>query len=429
MVKGKSSTKVHNRKREALVAASDGAAEMKKDLTISQRPRRRVAVLMDFSRAYGRKLLAGIAKFLQEHYEWSVESEEWRWTDEIPEWFRHWDGDGVIAWVETPELAEVICRLRVPAVDVRGSLSSEYGLALVDAENETVVRLAADHLIQRGIRHFAFCGFPGASYSDKRSRLFRDYLSQVGFACAIYTPPKAPEPAANIEYEKQGLLFQSHFVAWLKSLPKPVGLMACNDICGQQMINVCRRNGLVVPEEVAIIGVDNDEVLCELSNPPLSSVMLDTMRTGYETAAMLERMMAGDQPPSQALLVPPLGIVTRRSTDTLATDDKRLAAGVRFLREHVFDGVTVSSMAREAGMCRTKFERRFAALVGHSPKAEVLRLRLEKVKELLTHTDWTLDLIADRTGFKSAQYLHTVFSKKVGSTPGTFRGQAKLEHE
>jgi len=391
------------------------------------RPRRRqVAVLIDFSRSYGRGLLSGVAKFVREHHEWSVQSEEWRWIDATPAWFKNWKGDGAIAWVETPELAAIIRALGVPTVDVRGSVP-DCGLPLIATENETVTELVADHLMQRGFRQYAFCGFVGANYSDQRSRLFQAHLARSGLSCSIYSPPETSRDAQVIELEKRGLLFQDHLARWLKSLPKPVGIMACNDIRGHQVTNACRRLDLTVPEEVAVVGVDNDEIFCELSDPPLTSVAQDTLRIGYEAAALLERMMDGGKPPSRPVLIPPLGIITRRSSDVLAMSDRQLAAGARFLREHLFEAITTNDMARVAGMSRRVFERRFVAQVGRSPKAEVLRLRLERVKDLLVDTDWNLAQIAERTGFKYSEYLHTVFSQKIGMTPGRFRRNRKLE--
>ncbi|MGH7979778.1 MAG: XylR family transcriptional regulator, partial [Limisphaerales bacterium] len=248
--------------------------------------RRQVALLIDFSRWYGRRILLGVAKFVREHHEWSVQSEEWRWTDPAPDWIKSWKGDGIIAWLETPELGEMVRNLRVPTVDVRGS--SGCGLPLIDTQNEIVAGLAAEHLIQRGFRNYAFCGFVGANYSDIRSHWFRQRLERAGFACAIYEPPETTRNIQAIELEKRGLLFQDDLARWLKSLHKPVGIMACNDIRGQQIMNACRRVDLLVPEEVAVIGVDNDELFCELSDPPLTSIALDTLRIGYESAALLE---------------------------------------------------------------------------------------------------------------------------------------------
>jgi LacI family transcriptional regulator len=392
---------------------------------ISKKGRRRVALVIESSRAYGRGLFLGIAKFVREHHEWSVQSEEWKWTDAPPVWLRNWDGDGVIARVETPEMAAFIQELGVPAVDVRGSVGNST-LPLIDTDDRKAASLAAEHLMHRGFRHYAFCGFVGANYSDKRSHWFQEHLALRGFSCHVFTPPKQRAEAQTTGYERQGLIFQEDLGRWLGSLPKPIGIMACNDIRGQQVLNLCRRLDIAVPEEVAIIGVDNDEILCELSDPPLSSVAPDTLRIGYDAAVLLERMMAGRKPPAKPLLIPPRGIVTRRSTEILALDDRQLAVGLRFIRDHAFDPITIDEVAKVASMCRRVFERRFAAKMGRSPKAEVLRLRVDKVKQLLTDTDWNLSQIAEKTGFNHGEYLHTVFTEKVGTTPGEFRRHAKL---
>lgn len=396
----------------------------KRPAAVALPSRRRVALLIDFSRWYGRGLLSGIAKFVREHHEWSVQSEEWRWSDPIPAWFRNWKGSGVIAWVETPALAAVIRSLKVPAVDVRGSVP-DCGLPMIDTDNELVADLVAEHLIERGFRHFAFCGFVGANYSDKRSHCFQQRVNRSGFACSVYQPPDTSRNAQTIELEKRGLLFQDHLAAWLKSLPKPIGIMACNDIRGQQVMDTCRQLDLVVPEEVAVVGVDNDEIFCELSDPPLSSVALDTVRAGHAAATLLERMMSGGKSPSRPNLIPPLGIVTRRSSDVLAMNDRQLATGTRFLRAHAFEAISMNDVARAAGISRRAFERRFAAQVGRAPKEEVMRLRMERVKELLTSTDWPLAQIARKTGFKHGEYLHRTFSEKTGTLPGEFRKKAQ----
>jgi LacI family transcriptional regulator len=401
---------------------------MRKVQKTSRRPalprRRQVAVLIDFSRSYGRGLMSGVAKFVREHHEWSVQSEEWRWTDATPAWFRNWKGDGAIAWVETPELASIIRTLDCPVVDVRGSVP-DCGLPLIATENKTVVNLVAEHFMQRGFRHYAFCGFVGANYSDQRSALFEERLAREGFTCSVYNPPETCRDAQAIELEKRGLLFQDHLANWLKSLPKPVGLMACNDIRGHQVVNACRRANLAAPEEVAVVGVDNDEIFCELCDPPLTSVALNTLQIGYEATVLLERIMGGGKSPETPIRIPPLGIVTRRSSDVLAMSDRQLAAGTRFMREHAFQTININEVARAAGMSRRVFERRFVAQVGRPPKAEVLRLRLERVKDLLADTDWTLAQIAERTGFKYSEYLHTVFSQKIGMSPGQFRERIK----
>ena len=387
---------------------------------------RRVALLIESSRAYGRSLLLGIAKFVRQHRAWSIQSQEWKWTDRPPVWLREWDGDGVIGRIETAELAATIQRLGIPVVDVRGSLT-KLGLPLIDTDDTEVSCLAAAHLMNRGFRYFAFCGFVGANYSDKRCLAFKSCISRAGFPCDIYQPPQLKRDARTIEHEKRGLLFQEEVARWLIALPKPVGIMACNDIRGQQILNICRNSGLVVPEEIAVIGVDNDEVLCELSDPPLTSVAPDAVRIGYDAAVLLDKLMDSGKPPRKPILVMPSGIVTRRSTEVLAMQDRQLSAGLRFLREHVFQHTNVNEAARAAGLSRRAFERRFTIQVGRPPKAEIIRLRLERAKELLLETDWKLTKIAEKTGFNHGEYLHTVFTKKIGITPGKFRSQARRQ--
>ena len=393
---------------------------MKSAVVLTKIKRRRVALLIESSRAYGRGLLLGVAKYVRTHHEWTVQSEEWRWTDPTPEWLRLWDGDGIIARIETPELAEIIQNLGIPAVDVRGSIPGFQG-PLMDTNDQAVAVLAAEHLIERGFKHYAFCGFPGANYSEKRSQSFLKHLKSRGFDALVYTPREESRDAQTIEYERDGLMDQAHLAYWLETLPKPVGIMTCNDIRGQQVMNLCSKLDLAIPEEVALIGVDNDEVLCELSDPPLSSVMPDTIRIGYEAAGLLEKMMCGRKPPARPVYVPPLGIIARRSTDVLAMEDKKLAKGVRFLRDHAFEPLSIDEVALAAGMARRVFERRFSAQMGRAPNAEVLRLRLERAKQLLTDTGWSLAEIAERTGFNHAEYFHSVFTKKTGLTPGKYR--------
>jgi len=388
---------------------------------------RSVALLIESSRAYGRSLLLGISKFVRQHRNWSVRSEEWKWTDGTPAWLKDWRGDGIIARVETPEVASAIRALSIPAVDVRGSLE-DSGLPLIDTDDEQVAVLAAEHLLDRGFRQFAFCGFVGANYSDKRCRWYQEHLARAGFPCSVYQPPEALRDMQTNEYEKRGFLLENHVAEWLLKLPKPVGLMTCNDIRGQQVTKLCRRCGLMVPEELAVMGVDNDEVLCELSDPPLTSVVPDAVGIGYDAAMLLDGLMRGKAAPGRPRLVAPLGIITRGSSDVLAMDDRQLAAGLRFLRENAFYHIKMGEVAKAAGLSQRVLERRFMAQIGRSLKAEVVRLRIERAKELLRETDWPLGEIAEKTGFTHGEYLHTVFTQKTGTTPGSFRKQSQPTH-
>lgn len=389
---------------------------------LSRSERRRVGLLIESSRAYGRGLLLGISKYVRERHGWSVRFQEWKWTDGPPAWLEHWKGDGIIARIETRRLGLALRQLSIPVVDVRGSVP-DLGFPLLDTDDREVAHLAADHLLERGFRQCGYCGFVGANYSDKRSRWFQQAVVQGRGRCSIYSPPQPATHAQTIEHEKRGLLHEEHLMRWLVELPKPVGIMACNDIRGQQVLAACRRAGLLVPDEVAVVGVDNDEVLCELSDPPLTSVVPNTARIGYEAAGLLQKLMSGEATPPRPRLISPLGIATRLSTDVLAIPDRAIAAVLRNIREHACSGIRVSALLKVAALSRTVFERRFTRLVGRSPKAEILRVQLGRARQLLADTDLPLPQIAERCGFRHPEYFNAIFRLKVGIPPGRYRAE------
>ncbi len=385
--------------------------------------RPKVALLIESSRAYGRGLLQGIARYVRAHGPWSVFFQERRASDPPPEWLEGWRGDGVIARVEDYELAGMIAKLGVPAVDLRGLLG-DLPMPVLETDDEDVVDLAVDHLLERGFRHFAFCGFDGANYSDKRSAFFVRRLAEEDLPCHVYVPPERLESTASFKQEQLGLRHEEDVARWIEGLPKPVAVLACNDIRGQQVLNVCRQHGIDVPDQVAVLGVDNDEVLCELSDPPLSSVIPNTERIGYEAAECLAKMMAGGPRPASTIYVPPLGVATRRSTEVLAIEDRHIAAAVRFIRDHASEGINVSDILSAVPLSRSVLERRFVAFLGRGPKAEILRVQIERAKELLKVTDFPLNVLAEKSGFRHTEYLSVIFKKKTGMTPGQYRAQA-----
>ena len=395
---------------------------MRKATTPPNRPR--VALLIESSRAYGRGLLKGVAKYVREHGPWSIFLQERSLDDVSPGWLAHWKGDGVIARIETRELARAIGRLGLPAVDLR-SLLPGLTLPSLRTDDRAVAEMAAEHLRERGFRHFAFCGFNGADYSDTRRDAFRQSVAQSGSLCHVFQEPEKPERSGTLGFEEHGLKYEDHVAHWLRELPKPVGLMACNDIRGQQVLNACRDIGVAVPDEVAVIGVDNDVVLCELSDPPLSSVVPNTERIGYEAAALLDRLMAGKAPPPKPITIGPMGVVTRRSTEVLAISDRHIATAARFIRERACEGIDVSDVVKVVPLSRSAMERRFVKALGRSPKEQILRTRLDRAKQLLAETDFSLAIVAEKVGFDHPEYLSVIFKRKVGQTPGEFRRQTQ----
>jgi LacI family transcriptional regulator len=387
---------------------------------MSKRPR--VAVLVETNRAYGRGQLAGIASYLHQYGSWSIFWQERSLSDRPPVWLRHWDGDGVIARISTRPLARAIRRLAVPTVDLYGWLPGLKWPCL-RTDNTQVVRLAADHLLERGFRHLAYCGFSGVNYSDERLRLFQRRLREAGHVCHVCPSHRVRPPGSIAASEEQGLLYEAELADWLRGLPKPIGILACNDIRGQQILNTCREIGLLVPDQVAVLGVDNDEILCNLSDPPLSSIDLNSVRIGFEAAALLARLLSGQDAPSRTILTDPRGIVTRRSTDVLAIEDAEVAEAVRLIRARACAGLTVHDLLVSCPLSASSLERRFVRLLGRTPKAEIVRVRLQRVVELLAEPDLSLASIAARTGFKYPEYLSALFKDKFGMTLGQYRSR------
>ena len=209
--------------------------------------------------------------------------------------------------------------------------------------------------------------------------------------------------------------------AWLEKLPKPVGVMACYDFRGQQLLDVCRELDIAVPEQVAVIGVDNDERLCQLCTPPLSSVIPDSRGAGYRAAQLLDRMMRGERVPADATLLSPLGIAERQSTDMYAVDDADMATALRYIREHACEGIAVSDVLRVIPLSRRMLEHRFQKVIRRSPHAEIVRIRMERAARLLRETDLPLAEIAQRAGFASSIYLSKAFKNYTGVSPRSFR--------
>jgi LacI family transcriptional regulator len=375
-----------------------------------------VALLIETSNAYARGLLQGIVHYIREHQPWSFYLMEHGRGDDPPAWLETWEGDGIIARIETPRIASVVSHAGLPTVDVSAArLVPE--LPWVETDDEQIARLAVEHLLERGFKHFAFCGDGRFNWSVWREKHFCAQAAAAQQTVHCYRPAEAI--AADVAAHARDLQ------RWLRELPKPVGVMACYDIRGQQVLDACRSAGLAVPAEVAVIGVDNDALLCELASPPLSSVIPNTHRAGYEAAALLDRLMAGKKVPAKPHLIAPLGVAARQSTDVLAVDDRDVARAVQFIREQACAGINVSDVLRAVPLSRRVLEQRFQRLLGRTPREEILQVRLNRVQQLLADTDLTLYQIAERTGFEHVEYLSVVFKRETGRTPSEFRAAAQ----
>jgi len=390
--------------------------------------RLKIALLVESSRGYGRKLQQRIAAYARAHGPWSFYRQERVLGDAAPGWLEGSDCDGIIARIENRKMARQLQQMHVPTVDLIGRYDLE-GIPTIATDQRAVARLAADHLLERGVRHFAYCGFTGLYYSEERLRHFVEYLGESGYEVSVGKGPRRHDQTDFLGIEAEGLFGKEELVAWINSLPKPLGLMASSDTRAQQVLDACGEYGIAVPDDVAVIGVDNDELLCELCNPSLSSVELNSQKIGYAAAALLERMIEGRDPPEARTLVQPLGVVARQSTDVSAIADRDVAAAVHFIRQYACDGITVEDVLRQVQLSRSTMERRFAGLVGRSPKAQILHVRLQRVKQLLVETDYPLAQIARLAGFSHVENMCRLFKNKTGRTPGRYRRESDSHKE
>jgi LacI family transcriptional regulator len=294
----------------------------------------------------------------------------------------------------------------------------EAELAHVSNDGASIAKLAIEHFIERDFRHFAFCDLNDASCY--RRRRWEEELTSRGLAGHIFEVSAAQSDAWVLGRDRRRL------EAWLRALPKPVGILAHNDVRGRHLVDACRRLSIAMPDEVAVLGVDNELPHCEMCNPPLSSIVTDSERIGFEAAALLHQLMDGKRPNPMRILIPALGIVVRQSSDVTATEDVHVAKAVRYIREHAFEDIDVGNVLQEVMISRTALDKRFLKALGHTPHEEIRQVRLKRARELLTESDLTIEAIAERCGFRHGEYLGAVFLQEFGQTPGDFRAQQRL---
>jgi LacI family transcriptional regulator len=379
-------------------------------MTRRRRARPHVALIIESSIEYGRGVLRGIARWLREHGPWSIFLEQRELGAALPDWIREWDGDGIITRSDDPR----IVRSGIPTVGLYDRAEDRLRLPMILNDNVAVGRMAGQHLADRGFRHLAYYGVRGERWSELRLDGVRSVAAGTKATFAVH--PSGGKWEAS----------QERLKSWILGLPRPLGLVAANDIHGLRALDACRRAGRAVPEEVAVVGADDDAELCELSDPPLSSVTFNPERVGYEAAGLLDRLMARRGGAGKPLLVPPLGVSTRQSTDILAIDDADVAKAIHYIRRHAFEGITVEDVLREVPLSRRALEHRFRRRLGRTPKQEMQRLRLERAKSLLASTELPLARISDRLGFHQPAYLSAVFRKETGLTPAAYRKRLRV---
>lgn len=381
--------------------------------------KREVALILNVNKPYDRKVVAGIARFTRTQRNWRLYVED-EPLAKIPN-LKRWRGQGIIADLDDQQVLDAVRGLKIPVVNIGGAIFDEswtHDTPYVTTDNEAVARMAAEYFFDQGFTSFAFCGVrqtPFNPWSRMREQAFRDAVAERGFECSTYF--------GRHTNARQWESVQKGICTWLSTLETPVGVFACNDARARHVQEGCRRLRLRIPTDVAILGVDNDELMCDLAYPSLSSIALGTDTIGFEAARLLndmisERRIAKSRRFQQ---VPPINVVPRESTNTIAITDSAVARAVEFIRTNIGRSVRVADVTREIDLSRSTLDNRFRQILGRTVHDEIERCRLERTKELLSATDQTLAKIASQTGFGTVQYLATVFRQSTGQTPGEYR--------
>jgi LacI family transcriptional regulator len=373
----------------------------------------RVAVVVETTRTYTRELLSGVRGYVAAHGPWSTFLELRALDSSPPAWLRHWDGDGILVRSFTREMTEIVVASGIPAVELRATKFSG-GLPFVGSDNAFIGRLVAEHFYERGYKHFAAYSLASERFFVERVRTFVRAVEDYGCPC-LELPEGDSDTASDWEAS------QVRLMEWLSELPKPVGIFAANDQLGVRLLEACQRAGISVPEEVAVVGAENEETLCSFATPPLTSVRFNGYAVGMTAARLLDHMMRGEAPEAREILIPPKGIEVRASSDESVITDPLVARAARFIRENATQGINGDDVCRKLNVSRSTLDRRMKAALNRTPKEHILRLRFREVERLLRETDLTVDAIAQQTGFAHSHYLQAAFKQVYGTTPGAFR--------
>jgi len=367
---------------------------------------KRIGLLMDNATSYGRNVFAGVRRYFMSSIDFEVLVGE-----PSVESFRRWEGmdpDGIIAHIQRPELAEALRGWGGPVVNVSGALEEDF--VRVGVDDLAIGRMAGSYFLDRHFEHFGYVGFSDRNYSRRRLEGFREGLG--GRPVAAFEQPRG-----------EGIL-DREIGPWITRQPQPIGILVIGDEHALRVCKLCQDAGIGIPEPVAILSGTNDEQYCALSQPTLSAVDLPGEQIGYEAATCLDRMLRGESPPAEPLLIAPSHVHERESTNVELIDDGDVSTALSYIRDHATESIGVEDVVAGVSTGRRNLERKFASLLGHSIYHHIVMTRLNKAKALLRTTDLDLNAVARQSGFAGAQHLCKMFKNKEGITPGDFRNNA-----
>jgi LacI family transcriptional regulator len=380
-------------------------------------PSRRVCLLIDTATSWGTRLIKGIGRHAQEVDNWLINVEPWGRYERfrLPD---GWEGDGIIARINRQALAEEITATGLPTINVSWYPFAGERIVRCTVDATATGRMAADYFLSAGFKQFAYCGpLHQLGYRDELADAFCARIRETNHVCHIYSPSGDDQNAVA------WITYLNSLVEWIEQLPRPTAVLCWSAARGRQVTEACHYAGIRVPDEIAVLGGDYDELMSHISSPPLSMIDQPGEQIGYAAARLLEGMMRGTKPRKRPVLFPPTRIVVRHSTDTLAIDDEMVRDALRLIRARVHQEIRVSDLVRELAVARRALEQRFVRLVGRSPAEEIRHVRIEEVKRMLVETDLSIAEISRATGFGHQDLLSRVFRRSSGLTPTEFRRQ------
>lgn len=378
---------------------------------------KKVALRFSLNSGFTRQIVQGIIAYIRKNGPWKIEirSEEpisfSSWAD-----LKKWEGDGIIAPAYRNEHVNMLKKKGIPVVTT--SRTYEEGpFPSVTFDDAAIGKMAAEHLLEHNLDHFAFIGPKEWNYSLQRCNGFAGTLTRHDAQCTKCWI----RPATNTRQLDEAWVARSYYLEAVQQLSPPVGVFASNDRVGYGILRACKHLGLRVPEDICLISVDNDEILCNLATPNLSSISLSGEEFGYQAAKMLSALMDGRQPKNRHVIIPPKGVVLRNSSDFLKVDDPYVADSLRYIRNHSGRFIDVSDVMSIMPISRRSLERRFQDVVGHGIYREISRCHVERAKELLENTDEPVSRIARESGFNSTNRFEDTFRKETGLSATAYR--------
>lgn len=376
----------------------------------------RVAILIETSTSWGRRIIRGFGNYVEAHGPWQLFLEP-KGLDEVMALPRGWKGEGIIAAVRTPDLARQLSRLKVPIVNVSGLRQKLATWPRVIVREDEIAKQAFEHMRERGFTRFGYLSTTRVKFIHEKASIFAGIVREAGYECLMY------EGSIDTTNSRYFSIEQKAWAKWLARLPKPIALIAWNAIAARRVLEACRSVDVHVPEDVAVLAASSDDLMIEMVQPPISAVELPLERVGFESARLLDEMMCGRKVPDEVLLSP-LGVAARQSTDVLAVDEPEIRDVLRFIREHAGDPIGVPDVLRAVPLSRRVLERKFKHILGRTPLEEIRRVRLERAIQLLTKTNLPIPKVATQSGFQYVEHFIPVFRKHIGMTPLAYRKHA-----